>query len=104
MVFGDSSVGELWWDAACAGIGAFFTFPITRRFAGFRWGLLAAALTLAILVLGPAWYLFGRGLSELSSMGLIYAAALSAIRARRGHAGAMLATALLAARRRSTRA
>ena len=30
-------------------------------------------------------------------MGLIYAAALAAIRARRGHAGAMLATALLAA-------
>lgn len=97
MVFGDSSVGELWWDATCAGIGAFFTFQITRRFTGFRWGLFSAALTLAILLLGPAWYLFGRGLSELSSMGLIYAAALSAIRARRGHAGAMLATALFAA-------
>jgi hypothetical protein len=97
MVFGDSSVGELWWDASCAGIGAFFTFQITRRFTGFRWGLFAAALTLAIMLLGPAWYLFGRGLSELSSMGLIYAAALSAIRARRGHAGAMLATALFAA-------
>jgi hypothetical protein len=68
----------------------------TRHFAGFRHGLAAAALTLAILVLGPGWYLFGRGLSELSSMGLIYAAALTAIRARRGHAGAMLATAVLA--------
>jgi hypothetical protein len=97
MVFGDSSVGELWWDAACAGIGGFFAYLITRRFAGFRWGLLAATLTLTILVLGPAWYLFGRGLSEISSMGLIYAAALTAIRARRGHAGAMLATALLGA-------
>ena len=40
MVFGDSSVGELWWDASCAGIGAFFTYLVTRRFAGFRWGLL----------------------------------------------------------------
>ena len=97
MIFGDSSVGELWWDASCAGIGAFFAFLITRRFAGFRWGLLGAAMTLAILVLGPAWYLFGRGLSEMSSMGLIYAAALTAMRARRGHVGAMLATALLGA-------
>jgi hypothetical protein len=97
MVFGDSSVGELWWDAACAGIGAFFAFLVTRRFSGFRWGLLAAAVTLAILVLGPAWYLFGRGLSEISSMGLIYAAALTAIRSRRGHAGAMIATALFGA-------
>jgi hypothetical protein len=97
MAFGDSSVGELWWDAACAGIGAFFAYVITRRFAGFRHGIAAAALTLAILVLGPGWYLFGRGLSELSSMGLIYAAALTAMRARRGHAGAMLATAVLGA-------
>jgi hypothetical protein len=59
--------------------------------------MLAATLTLTILVLGPAWYLFGRGLSEISSMGFIYGAALTAIRARRGHAGAMLATALLGA-------
>jgi len=95
MVFGDSSVGELWWDASCAGIGAFFSYLVTRRFAGFRHGLAAAALTLVILVLGPGWYLFGRGLSELSSMGLIYAAALTATRARRGHVGALLATAIL---------
>jgi hypothetical protein len=97
MVFGDSSVGELWWDAACAGIGAFFAFVITRRVAGYRWAMLSAAMTLAILVLGPGWYLFGRGLSELSSMGFIYAAALTAMRARRGHSGAMLATGLLCA-------
>lgn len=97
MVFGDSSVGELWWDAACAGVGAFFAFVITRRTAGYRWAMVAAAMTLAIMVLGPAWYLFGRGLSELSSMGLIYAAALTAMRARRGHPGAMIATAILCA-------
>lgn len=95
MVFGDSSVGELWWDASCAGVGGFFTFVITRRFSGFRWALVAAALTLTILLLGPAWYLFGRGLSEMSSMGFIYAAALTAIRARRGHVVAMIATAFL---------
>lgn len=95
MVFGDSSVGELWWDAGCAGIGAFFSYLITRRFAGFRYGLAAAAVTLAVMLLGPGWYLFGRGLSEISSMGFIYAAALAAMRARRGRAGAMLATALL---------
>jgi len=97
MVFGDSSVGELWWDTACAGIGAFFAFVITRRASGYRWGMAAAAMTLVIMVLGPGWYLFGRGLSELSSMGFIYAAALTAMRARRGHAGAMIATAVLCA-------
>lgn len=97
MVFGDSSVGELWWDAACLGFGAFFTFTVVRRFAGFRWALGAAALTLAIMMLGPAWYLIGRGLSEISSMGFIYGAALAAIRARRGDGVAMVVTGLCCA-------
>ncbi len=39
-------------------------------------------LTLALLTGGPAWYLFGRGLSELTSAGLIYAAALWTLRGR----------------------
>ena len=97
MVFGDSSVGELWWDAACLGVGACFSFSVVRRFAGFRWALGAAALTLAIMMLGPGWYLIGRGLSEISSMGFIYGAALASVRARRGDPVALAATAVCCA-------
>jgi hypothetical protein len=84
MLFGDSSVGELFWDAACALAGACFAFRVTRVVAGFRWAVTAAALVLAVMTLGPPWYLFGRGLSEISSMGFIYAAALFAMRGRHG--------------------
>ncbi len=84
MIFGDSSVGELLWDAACALAGAYFAFRVTRVTAGFRWAVTAAALVLAVMSLGPPWYLFGRGLSEISSMGFIYAAALFAMRGRHG--------------------
>lgn len=86
MLFGDSSAGELIWDAFCVLSGALFAFATARTFAGFRWGVVAAATTLAVFTLGPAWYLFGRGLSELSSAGFIYAAALFALRGRGGHA------------------
>jgi hypothetical protein len=82
LVFGDSSVGELFWDGGCALAGALFAFHVTRVSAGFRAGVLAAALTLALFTLGPGWYLFGRGLSEITSAGLIYSAALFAIRGR----------------------
>ncbi len=84
LIFGDSSVGELFWDAGCALMGALFAFHVTCTMAGFRWGIAAAALTLGVLTAGPAWYLFGRGLSELTSAGFIYAAALFALRGRRG--------------------
>jgi hypothetical protein len=84
MVFGDSSVGELFWDTACVLTGALFAFHVTRVTAGFRWGIAAGSLTLAVMTLGPAWYLFGRGLSEITSMGFIYAAALLALRGRHG--------------------
>lgn len=84
MLFGDSSVGELFWDAACALAGAFFAFRVTRTIGGFRWAIAAAALVLAVMTLGPAWYLFGRGLSEITAMGLISAAALFAMRGRHG--------------------
>jgi hypothetical protein len=84
LVFGDSSVGELFWDAGAALMCAAFAFHAARRFAGFRWGLAAAVTTLAIFTLGPAWYLLGRGLSEFSSAGLICGAALLALRARHG--------------------
>lgn len=96
MVFGDSSIGELFWDAACALIGATFAFHIARVVAGFRWGVAAAALTLTLMLLGPAWYLFGRGLSEITSAGLAYAAALFALRGRNGYWPAIVASGLLA--------
>ena len=82
MAFGDSSVGELFWDGACALAGALFAFHVTRVVSNFRWGIAAGALTLALMTGGPAWYLFGRGLSELTSAGLIYAAALWTLRGR----------------------
>ncbi len=97
MLFGDSSIGELYWDGACMAVGAVFAFQVTRRFAGFSAGVVAAVITLALFTMGPAWYLFGRGLSELSSMGLLYAAALYALRGRRGDHVALLAAAVFAA-------
>jgi hypothetical protein len=84
MVFGDSSVGELFWDAGGALMGSAFAFHTARQFAGYRWGLIAAIATLSLFTLGPAWHLFGRGLSEFSSAGFIYAAALLALRGRGG--------------------
>ncbi len=82
MVFGDSSVGELFWDGACAWAGAVFAFHVTRVAGGFRWGVAAAILTLLMMSLGPGWWLLGRGLSELTSSGLIYSAALWTLRGR----------------------
>lgn len=84
IIFGDSSVGELFWDAACLLTGACFAFHIARAFAGFRWGMAAAVVTLAVFTLGPGWYLIGRGLSEITSAGFIYGAALLALRGRSG--------------------
>lgn len=96
LVFGDSSVGELFWDAACALAGALFSFHLTKQAAGFRWGAAAAVGTLAVFLLGPGWYLLGRGLSEFSSMGLLSAAGLMVIRAKHGYWPAAAAAAVLA--------
>lgn len=96
LIFGDSSVGELFWDGACAWAGALFAFHVTRSAAGFRWGMAAAALTLAMFTAGPGWYLFGRGLSELTSAGLVYAAALLVLRGRRSPRFVVLAGLCLA--------
>jgi hypothetical protein len=96
MVFGDSSVGELFWDVGGVLTGALFAFHVTRVFAGFRAGVVAGVMTLATFTLGPAWYLFGRGLSEISSAGFIYAAALVALRGRNGYWPAAVAAGVLA--------
>jgi len=97
VVFGDSSVGEWFWDGTCLLAGAMLSFRIARTFAGFRWGLVAAAATLAVFVLGTAQYLIGQGLSEISSAGLMSMAALCAMgsRDRRRH-GAAAAAGVLA--------
>ena len=96
LVFGDSSVGELFWDAASALVGAAFAFQITRLNAGHRWGIAAAVTTLALMLIGPAWYLFGRGLSEITSAGFLYAAALLLMRGRHGDVPSIIGAGVLA--------
>lgn len=83
MLFGDTSIGEFFWDGA--GILAFtlFAFEATRRLAGFRWGLVAAATSLTVVMRGPTWGFWGIGLSENASAAFIYMAALTAMNARR---------------------
>jgi hypothetical protein len=41
-------VGEGYWDAACVLTGALFAFRVVRRYAGFRWGLIGAVVTLGL--------------------------------------------------------
>ena len=90
--FGDSSVGELLADAAALLIGALFAFEVVRRISTFRAGLLAGVLTLVTIVLGPNWYLLGRGLSEASAAAWVYLAGFALLRARdHGWPVAMLA-------------
>jgi hypothetical protein len=86
LAFGDSSVGEVYWDAACLLATALLSFYVTRRAAGFRWGLAAAAATLGVVSLGAPWGLVGRGLSEITSAGFLYVGAFMAVRSRRGSA------------------
>ena len=96
MIFGDSSVGELFWDAGAVLTGAAFAFHVTKIIAGFRWGLVAAGVTLAVFTMGPGWYLFGRGLSEFTSAGFLYGAALFAMRGRSGSWPAIVLAGVLA--------
>jgi hypothetical protein len=84
VVFGDSSVGEVYWDSVSLIIGALFSFHVVKTFAGFRWGLLAGATTLATFALGPIWWLIGRGLSEVSAAGWAYLAGFYILKARLG--------------------
>lgn len=84
IVFGDSSVGEAYWDALFLLLGALFSFHIVKTFAGWRWGLLAGSTTLFTFALGPIWYLVGRGLTEISAAGWAYLAGFYILRARLG--------------------
>jgi hypothetical protein len=76
LVFGDSSVGELYWDAACLLAGALAAFAVVKPVAGFRWAIGAAAATLATFSVSTLWYFPGRGLSEVAAAGWGFAAAL----------------------------
>ena len=96
VVFGDSSAGEWYWDGACLLAGALLSFRHRTNLAGFQWGLVAAALTLAVFVLGTAQYLIGQGLGEISSAGLLSMAALLAIGSRRRRTAAAIGAGILA--------
>jgi hypothetical protein len=82
LIFGDSSVGESYWDGACVLAGALVAFRVTKVFAGFRWALVAAVTALGVFVLGTAGGLVGRGLGEITSAGFIYLAIFFALRSR----------------------
>jgi hypothetical protein len=82
MIFGDSSVGEAFWDGGWVLVMAAFGFHIAKAFAGFRWGVAAGVMTLGIFALGTPWVHVGNGLSEISSAGLLSLAALTASRSR----------------------
>lgn len=97
LVFGDSSIGELLWDASAAAIGATFAFQFVKAACNARWAWAASVLTLCVFALAPTWYFFGRGLSELSSAGFVYGAALAAMRARVGSRWWLAAAGLLVA-------
>jgi hypothetical protein len=91
VVFGDSSVGEVYWDAACLLIGALLCFSLVKTVAGFRLAVAAAATTLAVFTLGTVWYFLGRGLSEIAAAGWAFLAADFLLRARLGRARAAFA-------------
>jgi hypothetical protein len=82
LIFGDSNVGEFYLDAAGIAVGAMFAFDVVLRRASFRLGLLAAALVVNVVMLGPNWYGIGRGLSEISSALWVYLAAFALCRSR----------------------
>jgi hypothetical protein len=84
MVFGDSSVGEVFSDAAWLLVGALLAFHLTQARAGFRSGILAASLTLATFTIGTSWYFLGRGLSEVAAAGWAFLAMFFMLRARLG--------------------
>jgi len=97
LVFGDSSVGEGYVDAGAALLGSLFAFQVVRRLGGLRTAFAACALTLTTFAIAPTWYLFGRGLTDLTAAGFIYGAAFAMLRAREGSVTFAVAAGILAA-------
>jgi hypothetical protein len=96
LIFGDSSVGERFWDGACVLATGLFAWRIADAYAGFRAGLMAAVLTLSVAALGTPWVLIGIGLSEITSAGFLSLASCAALSSRRGSMGSALAAGVLA--------
>ncbi len=96
LIFGDSSVGETYLDAACLLSGALLAFHLTKARAGHRAGLAAAVATLATFTIGTIWYFPGRGLSEIVAAGFSFLAAFFLLRARLGRWSSLLAGAAMA--------
>jgi hypothetical protein len=80
LVFGDSSAGEILWDGGCLLAGALWTYQAVRTRSRFGWSVAAAALSLALFILGTPRDLIGRGLGEITSSGFLYLAASLAMR------------------------
>jgi hypothetical protein len=91
LAFGDSSVGEGFWDGACVLASALFAWRVADVHAGFRAGLIAAVVTLGVFAIGTPWPWIGIGLSENSAVGFIYAGAFLAMRSRHGALGFAIA-------------
>jgi hypothetical protein len=96
LVFGDSSVGEVYLDAAALLAGALLAFSLVRASVGFRGGLAAAAATLATVTLGTSAHFIGRGLSEISAAGCGFVAIFFLLRGRRGKAAWIVAATVMA--------
>ncbi len=96
LVFGDSSVGEVYWDAICLLLGSAVSFVLVDRVAGFRWALAAAVATLATFWIGTIWYFVGRGLSEVAAAGWGFIAALLLLRTRPAHVGTAIVAGVFA--------
>ncbi|MBI2870554.1 MAG: hypothetical protein HYY14_02460 [Candidatus Omnitrophica bacterium] len=82
LVFGDSSVGELYWDSIGLLIMSLFAFHVVKKFSGFKPGLFALVVTLATFVIGPVWAVIGRGLADISGAAFAYLACFWLLRSR----------------------
>lgn len=96
LIFGDSSVGELYFDAACLLAGGLLAFELAKMATGFRAGVVAGAATLATFTIGTIWYFIGRGLSEIAAAGFAFLAASFLLRARLGRTTSAVAGGVLA--------
>ena len=83
MIFGDSSLGQVYLDAAGIAVMALFAFKVVAERSTFTIGLVAAIIPMAMFLLGPTLEFVGFGLSEIASASCIYLAAFFAMRNRR---------------------
>ncbi len=83
MLFGDSSLGQVYSDAAGIVVIAVFALTVVAERSTFAMGLVAAIIPMAMFLLGPTLEFVGFGLSEIASASLIYLAAFFAMRNRR---------------------